>query len=307
MKAFMFSGQGSQYTGMGKELYEQFPEYRAVYDTASQSLGYDLAKLSFEENDLLSQTEYTQPALLTMSTAGFTILEKIGMHPDYLLGLSLGEYSALVASSALDFSEAVALVQKRGRFMTEAVPEGLGAMCAVLGLDSALVEEACVQAAESGKVYVANYNTVGQVVISGEKSAVEKAAALLSAQGGKTIMLNVSGPFHTELLKPAAEKLRAELLKLSIKEPKIPVITNLTGEKIPSKDEIIPTLTRQVMSPVLWEKSIRHLLSLGVDTFIEIGPGKTLCGFVKKIDKSVAIYNVENLSTLEKLKSSLGV
>ncbi len=284
--AFMFSGQGAQFVGMGKALYDKFPESKAIFDQAEEALGFSVADLCFTENEQLNQTEYTQPAILTASIAAYAVAKD---KPDYMLGLSLGEYSALVASGALDFKETVALVRTRGRLMTEACPPGTGAMSAVLNLSRELVQACCEEASAltAGYVAPANYNMPGQIVIAGEVAAVEKAEALCLEKGAKRCMrLNVSGAFHTALLAPAAEKLKPELDKLTISPMEVPVLTNLTGQPIASEADIIPTLTKQVMSPVEWEAAILWLLEQGVTQFVEFGPGKTLCGFVKKIAKA---------------------
>lgn len=304
--AFLFSGQGAQYTGMGKELFENYDVCKEVFKLADDSLGFNISDICFNENEDLDKTEFTQPAILTTSIAIFKLAIEKGIKPDYLAGLSLGEYSALVASGALDFSETVSLVQKRGKYMTEAVPFGVGAMSAVLNLDASLVEEACSQASdEENKAMVANYNTPAQIVIAGHLQAVEKAEKLALEKGAKRVIrLNVSGPFHTELLKPASEKLNLELKKINIKEVNTPVITNLTGDFI---TDLVDTLTKQVMNPVKWEQSINKLIDLGVDTFIEIGPGKALTSFVKKINKNVTTYNIEDIASFEKTCKGLGI
>ncbi len=306
--AFVFSGQGAQYAGMGKELYENFDVCRNVFDSADNALGFEISKLCFEENEDLNKTEFTQPAILTMSVAALRLMEEKGVKADYLAGLSLGEYSALVASGVFEFEEAVCLVRKRGRFMTEAVPEGAGAMSAVLALESDKIQEACDEASSFGKVMIANYNAPGQIVIAGDAKAVEEAEKLVVEKGAKrAVRLNVSGPFHTCLLKPASDRLNAELKNVKINDMSIPVVTNLTGDIIAGKNDVIDTLTKQVMNPVKWEQSVRKLIDLGVDTFIELGPGKTLCAFVKKISKDVAVYNVEDLKSLEKTCKGIGL
>ena len=241
-----------------------------------------------------------------MSTAALKVLEEHGIKADYAAGLSLGEYSAYVCSGAFDFDETVSVVRKRGRFMTEAVPEGVGAMYAILGLDRKTVEDTCEEYKQYGFVSPANYNAPGQIVIAGEAEVAEKTAAALKEKGAKmTVKLNVSGPFHTALLKPASDRLAVELEKMNISDMKMPVITNVTGTVVENKADIIPILIKQVMSPVKWEDTINYLASQGVDTFIEVGPGKTLSGFVKRTVKGVKIYNVEDMKSLEKTLKGL--
>ncbi len=299
--AFLFSGQGAQYVGMGKELYDNFDCAREVFDEADRALGFSIKDICFNDEAELNRTENTQPAILTMSTAALRVLEENGVRADYAAGLSLGEYSALVTSGVFDFQEAVKLVKKRGRFMTEAVPEGVGSMYAIMGLDGADVEQACKEAENLGYVSPANYNAPGQIVIAGIAEAAEKAAAICKEKGAKmAIKLNVNGPFHTALLKPASDKLAVELEKMSIGKMNIPVVTNVTGNEIENNEDVVPLLIKQVMSPVKWEHTIRTLVDKGVDTFIEVGPGKTLSGFVKRIAKGSLILNVEDIKSLEK-------
>lgn len=306
--AFVFSGQGAQYSGMGKELYDNFEVCKNVFDKADNALGFKISEICFGESEDLNKTEFTQPAILTMSTAAAKLMEEKGVKADYVAGLSLGEYSALVESGVLDFEEAVQLVRKRGRFMTEAVPAGEGAMAAVLNLSAELIEEACKEASDAGRVMIANYNCPGQIAIAGDKAAVEKAEGLVLEKGAKrAVRLNVSGPFHTSLLKPASDKLNDELKNITVNDMNIPVITNLTGDLVMDKNDITDILTKQVMNPVKWEQSINKLIELGVDTFIELGPGKTLSSFVKKISKEVKVFNVEDIKTLEKTIEGLGL
>ena len=302
----MFSGQGAQYKGMGKELCENFKCAEEVFDRADKALGFSIKDICFEDEEKLNKTEFTQPAILTMSTAALKVLEEHGIKADYAAGLSLGEYSAYVCSGAFDFDETVSVVRKRGRFMTEAVPEGVGAMYAILGLDRKTIEDTCEEYKQYGFVSPANYNAPGQIVIAGEAEAAEKTAEALKEKGAKmTVKLNVSGPFHTALLKPASDRLAAELEKMNISDMKMPVITNVTGTVVENKADIIPILIKQVMSPVKWEDTINYLASQGVDTFIEVGPGKTLSGFVKRTVKGVKIYNVEDMKSLEKTLKGL--
>ena len=304
--AFMFSGQGAQYKGMGKELCENFKCAEEIFDRADNALGFSIKEICFDDEEKLNKTEFTQPAILTMSTAALKVLEEHGIKADYAAGLSLGEYSAYVCSGAFDFDETVSVVRKRGRFMTEAVPEGVGAMYAILGLDRKTVEDTCEEYKQYGFVSPANYNAPGQIVIAGEAEVAEKTAAALKEKGAKmTVKLNVSGPFHTALLKPASDRLAVELEKMNISDMQMPVITNVTGTVVENKADIIPILIKQVMSPVKWEDTINYLASQGVDTFIEVGPGKTLSGFVKRTVKGVKIYNVEDMKSLEKTLTGL--
>lgn len=305
--AFIFSGQGAQYKGMGKELCENFKCADEIFERAEKSLGFSVKEICFENEEQLNKTEFTQPSILTMSTAALKVLEEHGVKADYAAGLSLGEYSAYVASGAFGFDETVSLVRKRGRFMTEAVPEGVGAMYAILGLDRKTVEDTCEEYKQYGFVSPANYNAPGQIVIAGEAEVAEKTAAALKEKGAKmTVKLNVSGPFHTALLKPASDRLAVELEKMTISDMNIPVITNVTGTEVEKKEDIIPLLIKQVMSPVKWEDTVNYLYNKGVDTFIEVGPGKTLSGFVKRTVKGVKIYNVEDMKSLEKTLKGLG-
>lgn len=299
--AFLFSGQGAQKLGMAKDLYDEFDIVRETFDQASQVLGYNLRELIDNDETKLNETQYTQPAILTTSVAILRLLSEQGIKPDLVAGLSLGEYSALVASSALDFAEAVALVAKRGQYMTEAAPTGSGKMVAVMNTEAALIEEICEQAAERGIVSPANYNTPAQIVIGGQAEAVDYAVELLKEAGVKRLIeLKVSGPFHTAILKPASEKLAKELEQVNFNSFKLELISNTTA-KVMKDSEVKELLTRQVMEPVRFYESIETMKALGVQRFIEVGPGKVLSGFIKKIDKEASFTNVEDLTSLKAL------
>lgn len=302
--AFVFSGQGTQYLGMGQEFYTNSLIFKQYIDLASKVLDLDLPKIMFEEDDKLNQTEYTQPIILAMSVAiSEMIKEQLNIKPEICAGLSLGEYTALVESGALDFEAALKLVRKRGKLMQEAVPAGVGAMTAVMGMDREVIEAICKEASSVAGVYPANYNMPGQIVIGGFKEGVAKAEELLKEAGAKRLIpLKVSGPFHTPLLKEASENLEVVLKQVDFKEMSIPVVTNVTGSFIESNEKIIPTLTKQVMSPVYFEDCVKTMIAEGVDTFIEIGPGKTLSSFIKKSDKTVKIQHCEDQKTFEKLE-----
>lgn len=305
--AFLFAGQGSQAPGMGKELADNFECADRVFDEASEALGFDIKDMIFNgDKETLMITENTQPTIVTMSVAALRVLEEKGIKPDVVAGLSLGEYTAHVASGSLNFKDAVKLVRKRGKFMQEEVPVEKGAMAAILGLDADTVREAAKKASEFGVCTGANFNCPGQIVVSGEVDAVSKCCEIAKEMGAKrAIMLDVSAPFHCSLLKGAGEKLAKEMENVEVSDMQIPVITNVTAEYINSKEDIKPLLEKQVSSSVLWEDSIRKMIADGVDTFIEIGPGKALTGFMKKIDKEVRVFNVEDMASLENTLSNL--
>lgn len=308
--AFLFPGQGAQYVGMGKELSENYTEVKEVFELANESLGIDIKDICFNgpEEELI-KTENTQPAILTTSIAILKILESKGIKADVTAGLSLGEYSSLVYSGALKFEEAVKLVKKRGKYMQEAVPEGVGTMAAVLGLGKEDILEVINEASEFGAIEAANYNCPGQIVLSGEVKAIEASIEISKEKGAKrAIILPVSAPFHCSLLEPAGEKLKEALKEVSIGNLNVKTVSNVTADYIDSEESIKELLIKQVSSSVLWEDSIELMLKDGIDTFIEIGPAKTLIAFVKKIAKNnkidVNCFNVEDIDSLNKLISS---
>ncbi|MDW8709590.1 ACP S-malonyltransferase [Streptococcus suis] len=296
--AFLFAGQGAQTVGMARDLYENYPIVRETFDQASQILGYDIRDLIDNQEDKLHQTRYTQPAILTTSVAIFRLLEEEGIQPDMVAGLSLGEYSALVASGALAFEDAIALIAKRGEYMETAAPAGTGKMVAVLNTDVNLIEEIC-STVTSGIVSPANYNTPAQIVIGGEVAAVDEAVELLKEAGVKRMIpLNVSGPFHTALLRPASEQLAQALEQVEFADFQVDLVGN-TEAKVMKKEDIKSLLTRQVMEPVRFYESIATMQEAGVTNFIEIGPGKVLSGFVKKIDKTAHVIAIEDIEGLQ--------
>ncbi|MGG3942356.1 ACP S-malonyltransferase [Peribacillus psychrosaccharolyticus] len=300
--AFVFPGQGSQTVGMGKDFYESDQTVQSIFQVADSTLGFSLTDLILNgPQEDLTLTANTQPALLTVSFALYQAVLKAGITPDYTAGHSLGEYSALTASGAMTFKEAVHTVRKRGEYMEEAVPNGIGTMSAVLGMDQAQLEELTADITREGNtVQLANINCPGQIVISGTTEGVQLAAVKAKENGAKrAIPLNVSGPFHSILMEPAAAKLAETLSSIEVKQAITPVISNVTAQPVTQPEEIKEKLIEQLISPVRWEESIRTLLDLGVDTFIEIGPGKVLSGLIKKIDRSVSIYSVNDKVSLE--------
>ncbi len=301
--AFIYPGQGAQVCGMGQDFYEQTETGKKVFDLATEILGFSLPELCFEKNDRLDITEYTQAAMVTTSIAMTKVLEENGVKPDVTAGLSLGEYCALYAAGVMSEKDAIATVRQRGILMQEAVPVGQGAMAAVLAMDASAIEEVI---ADIDGVQIANYNCPGQIVISGKKDAVETACEKLKEAGAKrTIMLNVSGPFHSKMLTGAGEKLGEVLASVEVHKPQIPYVANVTAAYVTEADEVKPLLTKQVSSSVRWQQSVETMLADGVDTFIEIGPGKTLAGFMRKIDRSAKVYNVEKLEDVQKVVEAL--
>ena len=299
--AFLFPGQGAQKCGMAQSFYETDPDAKAVIDRASELLGMDMPELLFTPNDRLDRTEFTQPAMVTAGIAMLQAVAKTGLKPDVCAGLSLGEYEALYAAGAMSADDAVRTVQVRGKLMAEPVPAGVGGMAAVVGAETALVEETIAPIAD---VWIANYNCPGQIVISGKKEALAQASDALKAAGVRRVLpLNVSGPFHSGLLAEAGEKLGAYLAGVEIRPLVIPYAANFTGAYVTDSAEIVPLLVKQVSGSVRFEQSIRGMLADGVDTFVEIGPGKTIAGFLRKIDREAKVINIETAEDLEKCRS----
>ncbi len=299
--AFLFPGQGSQYVGMGEDIIASREEAREIYELADQTLGIDLSAIMLKgPEEELKRTENTQPAILTMSAALLLMLEQEGVKPDYTAGHSLGEYSALVASKALSYKDAVYAVRQRGLFMEEAVPAGVGTMAAVLGMKADALQAICDSVTNEGNVVqLANLNSSNQIVISGTKEGVEAAGNLAKEQGAKRVVpLNVSGPFHSILMEPAADKLKSVLDGITINDAETPVITNVTAEPVNESKQISDRLIEQLYSPVRWVESIEKMEELGVDTYIEIGPGNVLSGLVKKVNRRANIFQVNSVDSL---------
>ena len=301
--AFIYPGQGAQKAGMGKDFYENSPLARDVYDRASECLKLDMRALCFEENDLLDQTEYTQAAMVTTCLAMTAVLNEQGAEADVTAGLSLGEYCAIAEAGVMYLLDAIRLVRVRGQLMQHTVPTGEGAMAAVLGMDADQIDAVIEPIAN---VTVANYNCPGQIVITGGTAGIEQASKALKEAGAKRVVpLNVSGPFHSPMLRSAGEKLGKELLTVQLGELKIPYVTNVTAEYVTDSSKIRELLTRQVYSPVRWEQSIRKMIAQGVDTFVEIGPGRTLTGFLRKIDRNVTVYQVNTWEDSKQIMEEL--
>lgn len=297
--AFIFPGQGAQYVGMGKEFYDNYETARKVFDLASEATGLDIAELCFTENDRLNITEYTQIAMLTCEVAILKVLEEQGVKADVCAGLSLGEYGALAAAQVMELKDLFRLIRSRGIFMQEAYPAG-GAMTAVLGLDADTIRRVCGET--EGIVSIANDNCPGQIVITGEEAAVQKASEKLTEAGAKRcVPLKVSGPFHSALLSGAGEKLAAELEGVKVKDPIIPYFCNVEAVPVTEASRVKELLAKQVSGTVRWRESMLRMLADGVDTFIEIGPGKTLTGFLRKTDKEAKVMNIETVADMQKV------
>lgn len=302
--AFIYPGQGAQNAGMGADFYENSSAARELFDKAEEALELDLKKICFEEDERLHQTEFTQPAMVTTCLAMTRVLKERGIRPDMTAGLSLGEYAAIAAAGAFEELDAIRLVRKRGILMEHAVPSGKGAMCAILGMSGEAVEN---EIREMADVTIANYNCPGQIVITGETEAVKRAAEQLKTAGARrTLFLNVSGPFHSPFLHIAGEDLKKEIEKIQIHPLNIPYVANASAEKVENKEEISGLLSRGVYSPVRWQQSIEYMIADGVDTFIEIGPGKTLSGFMKKINPQVSMLHISTWEDVKAVEDVIG-
>ena len=298
--AFIYPGQGAQKSFMGKDFYDRYPVCASIFDRAEETLDISVKELCFHENSLLDQTQYTQPAMVTTCLGITAVLKEMGIMPDMTAGLSLGEYAAIAAAGGMDVMDAIRLVRQRGIFMEEAVPSGKGAMAAVLGMEAEDIEKV-LESFEN--VFIANYNCPGQIVITGMKEGVEVACKALTEAGAKRcIPLVVSGPFHSVYLKEAGAKLRKYMSDVAFGELNIPYITNVTATYVSDKESIPELLEKQVSSSVRWQQSVETMIADGVDTFIEIGPGKTLAGFIKKIDRDVKVINISCVEDLENIK-----
>ena len=298
--AFLFPGQGAQYVGMGKDFYDTYDICKKTYQLASEASGLDVEQICFTENEHINITEYTQIAMLATEIAILRVVEQLGVKADVAAGLSLGEYGALAAAGVMSDEDLFYTIRKRGIFMQEAVPTG-GAMAAVLGLDAAVIEKICEEV--DGQVSIANYNCPGQIVITGSTEAVQAAGEQLTAAGAKRVVpLKVSGPFHSPMLQDAGQRLAEVLESVAINKPEIPYIANVTADYVNDPVLVKDLLSKQVAASVRWQQSIERMLADGVDTFLEIGPGKTLSGFMRKINRDVTVINIEKVEDLEKLK-----
>ena len=301
--AFVFPGQGAQYTGMGKDFYEQISVCKEVFEKASEVTGIDIPSLCFEENSDLNVTEYTQIAMLAVEAAILKAVEERGIASEVNAGLSLGEYGALIASRVLSLEDAFKVIRQRGKFMQEAVPTG-GAMAAVIGMEGEKIAQICDET--EGIVSVANYNCPGQIVITGEAEAVAKAGESLKISGARRVLLlNVSGPFHSAMLKDAGRKLADALKNVEIHPIEIPYISNVTAEYVTETEQVAELLTSQISAPVKWQQSVEKMIENGINIFIEIGPGKTLTGFLKKINRNIQSFNIEKVEDLDTVAAAL--